>query len=118
MNTNLMRYSPITQDYTKSKFVKAKELRRNMTPAERKLWHMLKGERLSGLHVRRQQAIRGFIVDFYCHRLRLVIEVDGSVHDMNLQHDVERTKALADTGMTVLRFSNNQIFENIGLVLH
>ena len=67
------------QKITKEKFQKAKELRRDMTSAEKVLWNELRGNRL-GVHFRRQQIIAGFIVDFYCHRAGLVVELDGSVH--------------------------------------
>ena len=64
------------QKVTKEKLQRAKELRRNMTPAEKMLWGELRANKL-GIHFRRQQIIEGFIVDFYCHKASLVIEVDG-----------------------------------------
>ena len=58
------------------KLKKAKELRDRMTRMEQILWEQLRGNRLNGLHFRRQQVVEGFIVDFYCHRVRLVVEVE------------------------------------------
>jgi len=69
------------QQITKEKFQKAKELRRDMTSAEKVLWNELRGNKL-GVHFRRQQIIAGFIVDFYCHRAGLVIELDGDIHNL------------------------------------
>ncbi len=69
------------QRVKKEKLERAKELRRNMTPAERRLWNELRANRLGGWHFRRQQIIDGFIVDFYCHKAGLIIEVDGPIHD-------------------------------------
>jgi very-short-patch-repair endonuclease len=69
------------QHVTKEKLQRAKELRREMTPAEKILWEELRGSKL-GVHFRRQQVIEGFIVDFYCHKTGLVVEVDGDVHDL------------------------------------
>ena len=68
------------QRVAKEKLERARELRREMTPAEKILWHELRGNKL-GVHFRRQQIIEGFIVDFYCHQAGLVIELDGSVHE-------------------------------------
>ncbi len=62
------------------KLKRAKELRRNMTPAERRIWKHLRANQLDGWHFRRQQIIDGFIVDFYCHKAKLVIEIDGPIH--------------------------------------
>lgn len=95
---------------------RAKELRQNMTPAERKLWHRyLKNFRF---RVLRQRPIDHFIVDFYCPSLKLVIEVDGESHysDEGKAYDQERTQLLEGYGIKVIRFTNRQIldcFENV-----
>ena len=72
---------------------RARELRREMTSAEKMLWQELRGDKLS-VHFRRQQIIAGFIVDFYCHFASLVIEVDGGIHDEKRQkeNDMEQEK--------------------------
>ena len=88
-----------------------------MTYAELPLWFALKGERFRGLHFRRQQTIAGFIVDFYCHKLRLIIEVDGAAHNQTAEYDKKREQILANLGMTLLRFSNQQVIHNMRDVL-
>ena len=88
-----------------------------MTLAELRLWHVLKGDGLNRLSFRRQQPILGFIVDFYCHRLRLVIEIDESVHEQTINRDKERDTVLTDAGMTMMHFRNEQIFQNLDQVL-
>ena len=69
------------QRVKKEKLQRARELRRDMTPAEKILWQELRSNKL-GIHFRRQQIIAGFIVDFYCHKGGLVVEVDGDIHDL------------------------------------
>ncbi len=118
MNTQNTPYSPITHYFSPAKVIRAKELRKATTPAERRLWLSLKSEKLAGLHFRRQQAISGFVADFYCHQLRLIIEVDGSVHDDTAEYDAERDKALADLDMTIINFRNDEISSDLNRVLH
>ena len=107
----------IGQKVTPEKVKLAKELRQNMTPAEKILWQHLRAKRFQGLKFRRQQIIEGFIVDFYCHSLGLVIEVDGKIHEQQKDYDAAREKIIAAKELVVLRFSNQQITENIELVL-
>jgi very-short-patch-repair endonuclease len=75
---------------TKEKLQRARELRREMTPAEKLLWHELRANKL-GVHFRRQKIIAGFIVDFYCHKAALVIEVDGAIHDLQQEFGFDVT---------------------------
>jgi very-short-patch-repair endonuclease len=105
------------QRVSRSKVVAARQLRKSMTPAEARLWSVLRGNALLGLHFRRQQIIAGFIVDFYCHGSALVIEVDGGVHLDNEPSDIERDGILADLGFEVLRFTNEDIEGRLGSVL-
>ena len=107
----------IGQNLSPEKIKRAKELRQNMTPAEKILWQKLRAKRFKGLKFRRQQIIEGFIVDFYCHSLGLVIEIDGEIHDKQKKYDREREKILLAKDLCVLRFSNQQVIENISLVL-
>ena len=106
------------QRVTKEKLQRARELRREMTPAEKILWQELRGNKL-GVHFRRQQVIAGFIVDFYCHKADLVIELDGSVHERDEQKesDAERDKALGEMGLRVFRFKNEEVIRNLRGVL-
>ena len=91
---------------------KAKELRKNMTEEERRLWH----DFLKTYSVRflRQKVIDNYIVDFYCHQARLVIELDGSQHyeEKGLESDCKRDAYLKELGITVLRYSNLDIHKN------
>ncbi|WP_010663472.1 endonuclease domain-containing protein [Marinilabilia salmonicolor] len=100
-------------------FEKAKDLRKNMTPAELKLWKYIKNNQILGLRFRRQHPIDIFIADFYCHQIKLVIELDGEVHNNNENHeyDVNRTAELERLGITVIRFNNHEIMDNIEKVV-
>ena len=98
--------------YNKENIPLAKVLRKNMTPWERKLWY----EFLSGYPIRfqRQKAIGNYIVDFYCAKSRLVIELDGSQHynKTDMLKDKIRTEKLEEFNLTVIRIPNNEIDEN------
>ena len=104
------------QRVTKEKLQRAKELRRDMTPAEKILWHELRANKL-GVHFRRQQIISGFIVDFYCHKLALVIEVDGEIHNLQKEEDAQREKALSELGLRIVRFRNDEVLKNLSEVV-
>ena len=88
---------------------RARELRREMTPQERKLWYMFL--RTYPVKFYKQRIIESFIVDFYCHAAKLVIEIDGSQHyePQGQAYDEERTAILQKYGLEVLRFSNREI---------
>jgi very-short-patch-repair endonuclease len=87
----------------------ARQLRREMTPEEQLLWARLRGNKLRGLHFRRQQLIHGFIADFYCHAAGVVVEVDGGVHDAQVEYDAARDLAFITLGLFVLRFRNEEV---------
>ena len=89
------------QKVTKEKQERACELRRDMTPAERLLWKEVRANKL-GVHFRRQQVIQGFIVDFYCHKAGLVVEVDGDIHDLQKEEDERRETVLSAWGLRSL----------------
>jgi very-short-patch-repair endonuclease len=107
----------IGQIINPEKMQRAKEFRRQMTPAEKILWEHLRGNRLHGLHFRRQQIIDGFIADFYCHAARLVIEVDGKIHEQQAEYDAERDKVLSARGLRLLRIKNEEVVQEIDRVL-
>ncbi|HEX6982251.1 MAG TPA: endonuclease domain-containing protein [Balneolaceae bacterium] len=100
-------------------FEKARELRKTMTEAENVLWERLKKKQL-GYRFRRQHPLSEFIADFYCHAAKLVIEVEGCIHELEKQkdYDLERTKELESFGITVLRFTNEQVENEIEDVLN
>ncbi len=97
--------------------VRAKELRRKMTPEERILWEHLRRNALNGCHFRRQQVIDGFIVDFYCHSASLVVEVDGPIHRQQEDYDAERDRVIAARGISIIRVTNEEITSDLGRVL-
>ena len=104
------------QKVSKEKLQRAKELRREMTPAEKVLWEELRTNKL-GVHFRRQQIIAGFIVDFYCHKATLVVEVDGDIHDLQHEEDAQREKALRELGLKIIRFRNDEVLNNLRTVV-
>lgn len=95
--------------YNPKLIARANALRKKMTPAERKLWTEL--FKSYPLNVVRQKIIDNYIVDFYCAKLGLVIEIDGNVHDTSeaQEYDCERTKILEDYDLKVMRFSNTEV---------
>ena len=103
------------QRVTKEKLQRAKELRREMTPAEKILWEELRANKL-GVHFRRQQVIAGFIVDFYCHKVGLVVEVDGDFHDLRKEEDERRERVLSEMGLRVVRFGNDEVMRTLSAV--
>ena len=97
---------------------RARGLRREMTPAERKLWSRIRLDRLEGARFRRQHAVGRFILDFFCPQAKLVIEVDGDVHAKQVEYDAERTRWLNEQKhYRVIRFTNEEVRQNIEGVL-
>ena len=95
----------------------AVDLRREMTPAEQRLWTALRNRQLNGLKFRVQHAIGPFILDFCCPSCRLVIEVDGDIHDLQQERDQARTEQLISYGYRVIRFRNEEIMNDLRPVL-
>ena len=99
------------------KITKARLLRKKSTPAEEKLWQYLRNKRFKSLKFRRQYPIGPYIVDFVCLNQKLIIELDGSQHLEQVIYDAERTNYLEHFGFRVLRFWNNEVFEQLPSVL-
>ncbi|HAH32183.1 MAG TPA: restriction endonuclease subunit R [Elusimicrobia bacterium] len=97
----------------------ARELRKKQTPVEEVMWELLRDKKLQGLKFRRQHQIGDYIADFYCNELKLVVELDGSVHNIPSQSKKDSTRDawLKSLGNRVLRFTNTDILENIPTVL-
>jgi very-short-patch-repair endonuclease len=98
-----------------SKFQKAYEMRHNPTPAEERMWEILKYEVMPHFpnHIfRRQWVAYGYIIDFYCPTLRLGLEIDGDIHDSQREYDMDRDSNLARRGISVLRARNEDVFNN------
>jgi very-short-patch-repair endonuclease len=96
---------------------RAKELRRDQTPAEARLWWHLRGKQLHGLKLRRQHPVGHFILDFYCASAKLAIELDGDSHAEQEAYDQARTEWLAERGYRVIRFTDRQVERNLETVL-
>ena len=96
---------------------KAKELRRNQTPAEKILWERLIRKRLSGFKFRRQHVLFDYIVDFYCAKLKFIIEIDGKYHQTRTVEDLNKDKTLQQAGFTVVRFTNAEVKCNLERVM-
>ncbi len=96
---------------------RARQLRHEMTAAEKVLWQRLRSGRLNGLHFRRQQVIDGFIVDFYCFAAGLIVEVDGAVHSNQTDYDAERDAILSARNLRILRFANERVEQDMPGVL-
>ena len=95
---------------------KARRLRRDSTNVERLLWKHLRNRQLVGFKFRRQSPIGPYIVDFECFAAKLVIELDGSQHQNQVNYDGERTQYLEMSGYRVLRFWNNDVYGDIEAV--
>ena len=96
----------------------AKELRKRQTSAEDLFWKMVPNRNILNLKIRRQHPIGPFIADFYCHELLLVIEIDGSILDLEevKEKDMKRETFLREQGLNVIRFANDDIFSNPHLI--
>jgi very-short-patch-repair endonuclease len=95
-----------------------RDLRREATPAERRLWQMVRRCQLGGRKFRRQHPVGRYIVDFYCPAEKLVVELDGSVHDdpARAEADSRRQRALEAHGLRVVRFANRDVLETPDIV--
>jgi len=96
---------------------RAKVLRKEITIAEKLLWNKLRNKQLEGLKFRRQHPIDIFIADFYCHEKKLIVEVDGEIHKYQKEYDEGRTSELEAYGVTVIRFTNDEVINNIKQVI-
>jgi len=96
------------------KVEQSRNFRTEQTPAEKEFWEMVRNKKLQGLKFRRQQIIDGFIVDFYCDKIGLCVEIDGSVHETKEQrkYDKLRDEAIALRGLKILRINNNDVLYN------
>lgn len=105
------------QQVAPEKLERSRQLRSQMTRAERILWQQLRAHHMSGVHFRRQQVLDGFIVDFYCHAAKLVVEVDGDVHVQQQSYDQARDEVLAARGLRILRVRNEDVYLRLPDVL-
>ena len=115
-----MKQKPIDMFYGASPaiFEKARVLRENLTDSEKLLWKKLSNNRL-GFRFKSQHPIGIYIADFYCHKLKLVIEVDGEIHNSldSKEYDANRDRTLREFGITILRFTNAEVVKEMENVL-
>ena len=97
--------------------LRARDLRKNCPPAERRLWQKLRGGQLLGYKFQRQKPVGNYIVDFYCYQLKLVIEIDGFSHDFKMDYDQKRQEFLEKLGLKVLKFSDKQVLKEVDGVI-
>ncbi|MHB9101850.1 MAG: DUF559 domain-containing protein, partial [Sulfuricella sp.] len=95
----------------------ARELRQNQTDAENLLWMLLRDRRFAGQKFRRQHPLPPYVIDFYCHEEKLAVELDGGQHADNIEYDEARTKFIAEQGIRVIRYWNNQVLQETESVL-
>ena len=111
------RLSPRVRGSTRQIEAAARRLRADMTPAEQRLWAMLRNRRLDGLAFRCQHPVGRFILDFYSPACRLAVELDGGVHEAQADSDEARTAVLQAHGYRVLRFRNEEVLDDLPSVL-
>ncbi|OGU35588.1 MAG: DNA methylase [Ignavibacteria bacterium GWB2_35_6b] len=110
MRRTIIPYNPALKQ-------KARELRNNSTTSEIKLWKFLKGRQMCGYDFHRQKPLDNYIVDFFCNKLMLAIEIDGLSHIGKEKYDEKRQQRLESLGIIFLRFEDEEVFYNIGKVL-
>lgn len=98
---------------TAAVFRRARELRSKLTPAEKLLWQYRR-ENQAGYKIRQQHPMMWYVVDFYCHASRLVIEIDGHIHSLKdvSENDSEKEQNLVDQGLAIIRFTNQEVLTN------
>lgn len=107
----------INQSYGASQYLfdNAKALRKKSTTSEQLFWQIVRNRKIMDLKFRRQHPLKYFIADFYCHEVLLVIELDGGIHELEtiIQNDQRREAIIRELGITVLRFTNDEIFSEV-----
>lgn len=103
----------------KTKIQLAREFRKNPTKSERIMWQAIRNRQFLNLKFRRQYLVEGYLVDFYCHELKLAIEIDGSIHryEDRLINDIERQKIIETKGIKFFRISDEEVEYDVTIVL-
>jgi very-short-patch-repair endonuclease len=89
-----------------------------MTLAEKCFWNMVRKNQVCGLHFKRQQVIHGFIADFYCNQIGLVVEIDGGIHERQKDYEQLREQIINQHGIKVIRFTNEEVIDKSNQVMH
>ncbi len=97
--------------------LRAKELRKEPTASEQVLWEYLRNRQLGGFKFRRQAPMGRVIADFYCAESKLIVEIDGDIHDLQIEEDKQRTKEIESFGYRVIRFRNEEVERDLKSVL-
>ncbi|HEX2396443.1 MAG TPA: DUF559 domain-containing protein [Bacteroidales bacterium] len=95
----------------------ARSFRKEATEAEDILWNEIRNKRIKGFKFRSQHPLSNYIADFYCHEARLVIEVDGEIHEHSKEYDECRSYMLSELGIKVIRFKNDEIVNDLNSVI-
>ncbi|OGC05812.1 hypothetical protein A2230_00740 [candidate division WOR-1 bacterium RIFOXYA2_FULL_36_21] len=95
----------------------ARALRKNQTELEKTVWGFLRNRKFMNLKFRRQHVIEGFVLDFYCHSIKLGIEIDGNIHLKRKDYDNLRQEIIESKGITIIRFSNKEIAKDKRIIL-
>jgi very-short-patch-repair endonuclease len=111
---------PFHEQANPKTFENARFLKKVMTESEAILWEHLRNRKLKGYKFRRQHPVASYIVDFYCHECRLIVEVDGEIHKQNdnLEYDKGRSSELESLGLRIVRLKNEEVERDISLVLN
>jgi very-short-patch-repair endonuclease len=111
-------YDNLFKGANPKQFEFARELRQRQTQAELLLWEFLRNKKLNGLKFRRQHPIHRYIADFYCHEIKLIIEVDGGIHRTpeNIAYDKLRDSDFLSIGIITLRFTNGMVLNKLSMV--
>ncbi|PWS31214.1 endonuclease domain-containing protein [Pedobacter paludis] len=98
----------------------SKVLRKTQTDTEELVWQSLRNRNILGFKFRRQHPLHKYIADFYCHEAKLIIEIDGGIHNQvdNIEYDKNRSYELEELGIKVLRFTNDEVNESLEMVLN
>ncbi|MGN8055800.1 endonuclease domain-containing protein [Pedobacter sp. 22163] len=98
----------------------SKALRKNQTEAEEIMWQCLRNRKILNFKFRRQHPVHKFIADFYCHEAKLIVEIDGGIHNHheNQEYDQNRTDELKEIGITIIRFTNEDVNNNLNEVIN
>ena len=110
---------PLYYSASEKTVAKATKLRRELTQSEKILWNIIRSRKIKGFKFRRQHAIQYYIADFYCHEAKLIIELDGDVHDVEevKEYDKRRQKIIEKLGLKVIRFSNELVLSNPDIII-
>lgn len=114
---NQREYLPVSAEFCAQMRACARDFRKIPTSSENILWQTLRNRQLAGFKFRRQQAIGGFVVDFFCAARNLIVEVDGAIHITQVERDRERQHLLETCGYTVVRFSATQVERQLEAVV-